>query len=529
MVLNAQPALPPPAALERAPADRANPVPAPRILVVDDDPVAAQAIAELLGHERYATAIAHDGEAALAMLDQPPPAEGDDPAEPGAGFGLLITDLNMPRLDGLGLLRRVRRQHRAVVPIVVTGYGRIDAAVEAVRLGAIDFLTKPIVADDLKLAVRKAVHQHTLLSENDALRGRLRRHEGIGTLIGQDRRMQRVFQLIDAAAATNRPMLITGPAGTGKKTAAHAIHRRAASLAAAAGDTTGPMIRFEFDGTGEAAKTAALFGQRGGARAAKPGAIAEAEGGTLVIEQLERAAPGQQALLWRLIDQQTYTRVGEDAARPCRCRVILITAADLPSLAEQGALREDLCVRLNVGAIALPPLRERRGDVRLLAEHFIEQQSAELRKPRRLGDAALRALERYAFPGNVRELEQAIAHAVMVSDRAVIAPDDLPEPIAPPVAQVELPDPGQPADTRVNSPRGAGRVSIPALLGDDGWTPTPLDEALKPCEKQILLAALHANGWNRCQTARQLDINRVTLYKKIRAYRLDEPGQGDHT
>jgi DNA-binding NtrC family response regulator len=511
MVRNARPVAPP----SPTHADRgaAGP-PSPRILIVEDDPVAAQALADLLQRDGHTIAIASDGEAALAMLDEPaasPRRHGDTP--PTASFGLLLTDLNLPRVAGLDLLRQVRRRHRGVVPIVVTGFGRIDAAVEAVRLGAVDFLTKPIVAEQLRLAVRKAIHQHTLLCENGALRDRLRQHEGVGALVGGDAKMQRVFAMIDAAAATGHAILITGESGTGKTAVAHAIHRRAAALAAADGQTLGPMIRFAFGEQPEAAQSAALFGSSGGARKACAGRIAEAADGTLILEHLDRATAAQQTRLARLLEDGRYQRVGDEHEQPNQARLIFTTDADLARQVEAGRFREDLYFRLQPSAIILPPLRERRGDVRLLAEHFLARQSAELRKTRRLGDAALRALARYAFPGNVRELEQAIAHALMVSDEAVIAPGDLPESVRGPEA-----DDGDAAPAA-----DQGRFSIPALRGERGWTPTPLDEALRPCEKQILLAALQANDWNRSETARQLEINRVTLYKKIRAYKLDEP------
>ncbi len=508
MVRNARP-LAAPAEAERG-ADRPAP---PRILIVDDDPIAAEAMAELLARDGHATAIAPDGEAALAMLEDPIPEQAHKSEDSRPAFGLLLTDLNMPRLDGLELLRQVRRRHRGVVPIVITGFGRIDAAVEAVRLGAIDFLTKPIVADDLRLAVRKAIHQHTLLSENGTLRDRLRRHEGVGTLLGHDPAMQRAFAMIEAAAATRRPILITGETGTGKTAAAHAIHRRAAAHAAATGEAAGPLVRFAFGAESEAAQEVSLYGSAEGARKARPGALAEAGGGTLVLDHLERATDHQQAQLLRLLEDNTYQLAGQTEDRINEARLIFTSTADLAERVADGRFREALYYRLQPSAIALPALRARRGDLRLLAEHFVARQSAELRKTRRLGDAAFTLLNRHAFPGNVRELEQAIAHAVMVSTGPVIEPDDLPESIRP----------HDHAVVAVEAQTPAGSVSIPALRGEAGWTPTPLEEALKHCEKQVLVAALEANGWNRSETARQLDINRVTLYKKIRAYRLDEP------
>ncbi len=498
---------------------QAAPITAARILVVDDDPVAADALAQVLRRDGHDVESAHDGEAALDALEGA--ATRTDETENTAPFALVVTDLNMPRCDGLELLRRLRRDHRSVVPIVVTGFGRVDSAVEAVKLGAIDYLTKPIVCDDLRLAVNKAVHQHALLAENGQLRQRLDRHEGLGTLIGSDPRMARVFELIEVLGNSHKPALIIGEAGVGKTAVAHAIHRRAAAHAITHDQSPGPVVSYELGNHDEAHDHAALFGHTRGAlpgiRTESAGKLGDAATGTLLITRLDRATPALQELLHRLIQTGHYQRVGAEQKLTNTARLIFTARSDLLACAKAGAFREDLAYQLQPTQVTLPPLRDRRGDIRAMADHFLERQGAELRKPRRLGDEALRVMETYAWPGNVRELERAIEHAVLMSRSPVIQPTDLPEAVA------GTNEPPRPIAAATASAAHCGHTSltIPALAG--GWTPTPLEEALRPCEQQIILAALQANDWNRSETARQLDINRTTLYKKIRAYRLDEP------
>lgn len=483
----------------------AAPIQRARVMVVDDDPVAAEALADMLRRDGHDARTARDGEHALALLNEPGDA-GD--------FALVVTDLNMPHCDGLELLRRLRRQHPSVVPIVLTGYGKLASAVEAIKLGAVDFLTKPVVADDLRLSVDKAINQHALLAENGKLRRRLGKHDGLGTLIGTSAAMRRAFDLVQTLGTTDRPVLVTGEAGAGKDAVAHALHRRAVVAAAATGDEAGPLVRLELTGEPDDRDAAELFGYTKGSR---PGArhdvldkLAEAADGTLVISRLDRATPDLQAKLMALVETGVYRPIGAAEDWPCEARLVFTARAEPKAMIEDAGFREDLAYALGPGHIVLPALRARRGDIAALAEHFVEQRCAEQRKQRRLGEDALAAMEGYDWPGNVRELEKAVEHAVLVSPAAVIGAADLPEPVVG----------GDGADELTMS-TASGTLVIPALA--DGWTPTTLDDVMSQCERQVLRAALDANDWNRSETARQLNINRATLYKKVRAYRLDEP------
>jgi len=487
-------------------------MPAPaRILIVDDDPMVADAIAEVVRSEGYDCAVAHDGKAALALLDGMP--TGGKPTEPqdDRPFGVLVTDLNMPGMSGLALLAEVNKRHPQTVPIVVTGFAKIESAVNAIKLGAIEYLTKPVVDQELMLAVNKAAQQHALIAENQDLKARLDHRDGLADLVGNDHRMQKVYDLVEAVAPSRTTVLITGASGTGKTMVARAIH----GLSPRADK---PFVTFSCGAIPESLLESELFGHVKGAFTGadydKPGKVLAADGGTLLIDEINSATPALQLKLLRVLQERKFEKVGSAETVEVDVRFVLATNRDLPDLVENGAFREDLYYRINVVNIAMPALADRPGDVQPLAEHFLERYCKEMGKRRRLAEPAVDALRRYAWPGNVRELENAIERAVVLSQDTVITPDDLPEAVTGP--------------RRVNGVNGHAAAAVNGSLHvaalDEGWTPTPLSDVMADCERQVLLAALEANGWNRQQTADQLEINRATLYKKVRLHRLDEPG-----
>ncbi|MEX0885667.1 MAG: sigma-54 dependent transcriptional regulator, partial [Phycisphaeraceae bacterium] len=266
-----------------------------------------------------------------------------------------------------------------------------------------------------------------------------------------------------------------------------------------------------------------LFGHvRGaftGADYDKPGKIVAADGGTLFIDEINSATPALQLKLLRVLQERAFEPVGSAQTVHVDVRFVLAANCDLHELVERGVFREDLYYRINVVNIHMPPLRQRQGDIALLAEHFLERYCKEMNRQRQLDNDALAALRAYGWPGNVRELENVVERAVVLSKGPVIRVEDLPEAVR--TGEVgTTARAGEPA-AQTGNKRG-GSISVPALV--DGWTATPLDEALREPERQIILAALNANEWNRQETARQLNINRTTLYKKIKQYRLDEPG-----
>ena len=480
-----------------------------RILVVDHDRVVAENLSEFLQQERYATCTTSDPDQALVMLESPPPtAQVGQPAR----FGLMIADMNLQRGDGLELLRAARKKHPAVAVIMVTGYGRIESAVEAVKLGAVDYLTKPLVDDELRIAVGKAAQHHALLAENQTLRSQLHQRYGLGSLVGTDYRMQKVYELIEAVAGSRTTVVISGESGTGKTMVARAVHTQSARAA-------GPFVTFSCGAIPETLLESELFGHvKGaftGAVADKAGRILAADGGTLFIDEINSATPALQLKLLRVLQDKQFEPVGAGKTTTVDIRFVLATNQPLGQLVEAGKFREDLYYRINVVNITLPPLRDRVGDIPALTDHFLATYCTETGKTVTSFTAdAIEALRRYHWPGNVRELENAMERAVVLSRRPVIDLEDLPETVHR--------QPGTAAPNHhVAGGNGAGRWRPDN--GQDPWNPMPLAEALREPERQILLAALEANNWNRQITSSQLQINRSTLYKKIKQYKLDQP------
>ena len=498
-----------------------------RILVVDDDPIVADSLAEFLDREGYLSSTACDGHEAMTLLDGMTQRVSDDldtaaASDTGAltavadhrAFGLVITDLNMPRGNGIELLKQIRRKYPSVAVIIITGFGKIETAVEAVRAGAVDYLTKPIIDDELRVAVDKALQQHALLVENQSLRSQLTQRFGLDNIVGADHRMQKVFDLVEAVAPSKTTVLIGGQSGTGKTMVARAVHERSPRGSA-------PFVTFSCGSIPETLLESELFGHvRGaftGADSDKKGRILAADGGTLFIDEINSATPALQLKLLRVLQEKQFEPVGSTKTVQVDVRFVLASNEPLQQLVADGRFREDLYYRINVVNIELPLLSERVGDIPLLAEHFLDQHSREVGKTMtHFADEAIDALMRYSWPGNVRELENAVERAVVLSRRPVVEVEDLPDTVRS-TAQT-----GGAADGSGQSTSdGGARAWIPALA--DGWTPMPLANALQDPEKQILVAALNANNWNRQETARQLDINRTTLYKKIKQYKLDEP------
>ncbi|MEM9415511.1 MAG: sigma-54 dependent transcriptional regulator [Planctomycetota bacterium] len=482
-----------------------------RILIVDDDPVVASSLAQTLDGWGHETATAPDAERALAMLEDAAGRAADH-------FGIVISDQDLPRQDGLDLVKRLRQDYSDVVPILITGFGKVETAVQAMRLGAADYLMKPLVEEELQAAVEKAVQSHALVAENRVLKEQLNERFGMGNLIGGDHRMQRVYDLVEAVAASDTTVLIDGESGTGKTMVGRAIH-------AASAHAAGPFVTFSCGSIPESLLESEMFGHVKGAFTGadydKPGKVQQADGGTLLIDEINSATPALQLKLLRVLQEKSFEPVGSSETRHVDVRFVVAANEDLAQLVEQGTFRQDLYYRINVVNIAMPALRDRPSDIPLLAEHFLAAYCKKMGRERRLSDEAVVALSQHRWPGNVRELENVIERAVVLSKTPWIEVDDLPEAFTRGLSGSAVPR-SMPVIPAGALPEAAQSVVAPCLA--NGWTPTPLADALKEPERQILRAALEANAWNRQETARQLDINRTTLYKKIKQYRLDEPG-----
>ena len=451
------------------------------ILLVDPDAIVRDSLGDFLTGEGYEVAAADRVSGAIDRLS-------------GAQFDLVICDVSLPDRDGMELLRHVREYHRDVPVVLVTDYGTIESAVQAIKLGACDYLTKPVIEDDVRRVIERALAQRQLEAENRRLRQAIGERYSFSQIVGQDYRMSAVFDLMEAVADSRTTVLITGESGTGKSLIARAIHthsqrRDRPFVEVACGALPDTLLESELFGHVRGAFTHAVGD--------KPGKFAAADGGTVFLDEIATASPQLQVKLLRVLQERWFEPVGSNETRHVDVRVILASNHDLWQEVQAGRFRQDLYYRVNVVNIDLPPLRDRLGDIPLLAEHFLRKYVAQSSK-RISGFSAdaTAAMQRYAWPGNVRELENCVERAVVLSRGSVIGDDDLP-----PVVRNE-------EDAGGLTAAAAGRT---------------LKEALASPERRIIAAALRENKGSRQATAEQLGINRTTLYKKMKRYGLDGP------
>jgi two-component system response regulator PilR (NtrC family) len=408
-----------------------------RVLVVDDERSMRELLAIVLRRDGHEVLVAEDGRRALELLR-------------GGRIDVLITDIRMPEMSGVDVLREAKQIVPDVISIVMTAFASTDTAVEALRLGAADYVHKsPAAANELRLRVRKELERRRLQQENVLLKRALHTTHQFSNIIGSSPAMLAVFQLVETIAPTGSTVLITGESGTGKELVARAIHVHSPRAEQ-------PFVAVNCGALTETLLDSELFGHmRGsftGADANKKGLIEVASKGTIFLDEIGEMSPMLQVKLLRVLQERTFRRVGGTEELEADIRIIAATNRDLAKMVAEGQFREDLFYRINVIPVQLPPLRDRPGDVELLAEHFVAKYAAQMKKDLAgLSHAALDCLNSYPWPGNIRELENAIERAVALERSPAILPESLPEavrgamastPAAEPPARSPLPEAG---------------------------------------------------------------------------------------
>jgi DNA-binding NtrC family response regulator len=456
-------------------------------LIVDGDVLAARSLVSFLSSVGFQTAHATTAREAIAILEQ---AEH--------GIDVILTETSLTDMACSEFLRAIAKRFRATPVIVATSLGSVESAVEALRLGACDYLVRPLVDEELRASLDRAMRERALRTENAAMRERIERKHDLANVAGDDPRMHKVFEMVRAVAASRTTVLMTGESGTGKSLIAHAIHEHSPRASK-------PFVEISCGSIPETLLESELFGHvKGaftGAHADKIGRFTAANGGTIFLDEINSASPGMQLKLLRVLQERRFEPVGSSNTLEVDVRVILATNQKLESLVQGGTFRQDLYYRINVVNIVLPPLRDRTDDIPRLAEHFLARFAQELRR-QIVGfhPDALTALRRYAFPGNVRELQNIIERACVLARGQTISIDDLPEHV-----------------TTATSAVTTTPLALPTASDDAPWMPQTLESAMQEPERRILRKALAANDWNRQKTAEQLGINRTTLYKRMKA------------
>jgi DNA-binding NtrC family response regulator len=444
------------------------------VLVVEDDAAQRLGLQQLLRSWGFSVEAASDGEEALQKIA-------------AARAGIVLTDLVMPKMGGLDLLRALRQQHDDDITLVImTGQGTVETAVEAIKQGAYDYVSKPIDPQRLKILLDQIVERHDTLREVRVLRRQLREHGTFGKLIGQSVEMRKIYQIIEQAAPTSASVLVSGESGTGKELVAQTIHQLSPRA-------PHPYVPINCAAIPDTLLESELFGHEKGAFT---GAIARRQGcfelanrGTLFLDEISEMTPATQAKLLRVLQERTFRTLGGQREQSVDIRVIAATNADPPEAVRQGKLREDLFYRLNVFAIGLPALRERKEDLALLSQAFItEFNTRDRRSVTGVSSRVMHVFERYDWPGNVRELRNVIERATIVAQGRVIDVQDLP-----PLADVTVAPPAQPAS-------GSGLTAG-----------TTVEEA----ERRLIEVTLEHTVGNKTRAAEMLGISLKTLHNKL--------------
>jgi DNA-binding NtrC family response regulator len=447
-----------------------------RILVVDDEVNARQALATLLADDGHEVREASDGFKALGVMQQWEPQ-------------ILLTDLRMPLMDGITLLRKVREQRPDLIVIVMTAFASVETAVEAMKAGADDYLTKPLNFDAVELILQRALERLSMRQEIGELRAQLNRTGVAQTMLGHSAPMQALLQRVDQVAPSRATVLVTGESGTGKELVARRLHEKSPRKLK-------PFVALHCSALPSSLLESELFGhEKGsftGATGMRRGRFEEAHGGTLFLDEIGEISPEIQVKLLRVLQERRLERVGGNASVEVDVRIVCATNRDLREEVRQGKFREDLYYRLNVIHVETPPLRARKSDIKLLVQHFVARHARENNKTiEQVSPEAMRLLEEHRWPGNVRELENAIEHAVVLTEGHIIEPRHLPPAVTGDATEEVLP---------------SMAIHIPGSTLDD-------------IELYAILRSYEAAGGNSLQTASMLAISQRKVQYRLRDLR----------
>ncbi len=450
------------------------------VLVVDDDPGHRTTLQTIMRSWGYTVDAADDGDVAVDKVRQRP-------------YDLILMDVRMAAMSGIEALKRIKDYNPAIPILIMTAYSSVESAVEALKSGAYDYLTKPLDFEVLKLTIERALEHTELKEENRLLKQQLQAGFDMRRIIGKSRAMKTLLEMTAMIAASEATVLITGESGTGKELIARAIHFNS-------GRRDNPLVVVNCAALTDTLLESELFGhERGaftGADRRREGRFMQADGGTIFLDEIGETSPVMQAKLLRVIQEREIQRVGGEKPLKVDVRILAATNRDLEKAVAEGRFREDLYYRLNVVTLPMPPLRERIDDIPLLAQHFVQHYARKNRKSvQGFSPLAMDMLLKYEWPGNVRELENAVERAVILLTGDLISEKELPLSI-----------------TRAYSGPAAPMPEVPAPASEK--EPRPLDEI----EREAILAALEAAGGNKSEAARRLGINRKTLHKKLRSY-----------
>ena len=447
------------------------------LLVVDDDRAIREGCRDTAHIAGFNTFIADSAEHAGKILDQ-------------QAIDIVLLDLKLPGINGLDALRDIKSRRPNAVVIVMTGFATVSSAVQAMKYGAFDYISKPFTLDELRAMLERAIDELKITTEKRVLRERLRSKNGFGSLVGRSPEMEKLYRIIAKAAQSTHPVLINGESGTGKELVARSIHYSGPChdkpfIPVDCGSLVPSLIESELFGYARGAFSGALR--------AKEGLLAIAQGGTVFLDEVGELPVDLQAKLLRAIQEKEIRPVGSTKRLPINVRILAATNRDLEEAVAEGTFRRDLYFRLNVLTLKIPPLRERKQDIALLVEHFLERMARTAGVSRTISEEALRALEQYDWPGNVRELENSLDRACALSSGPTLQTADLPSPI-------------QNIHHRIPAEASAGPRIVP----------------LADMEKQVILRTIDQLKGDKLLAARLLGIGKTTLYRKLKEYAAEE-------